>query len=489
MSRAARDRGTILPIVLVITVVLSVVVVGLARYAATTIRFGEVTEGRADRLSAAEGGMRDIVERLSEDGSLCTTGVGAGAGVDINVLPDINGADVYVNCQAVGGTLSNISSWAVVVTGNGGVPNQRGLETQSGASVTKVFGGPTYVERTDLLRLAADLEIRGGNLWYTDATCDEGGEYISDGSTLGTASGDLTFDPPSRGVWCTSFSWLDLFNEPSVPNLAALTNRVNAPYDAALQPNGSYQDFGSCRVFLPGRYSFQPNWAAFNYMQSGDYLFDLGSTISSADVTITGATVTAGREGVAGDQQEIANAACDTQRDADVAEGATFFLDGATHFVIESNGSLEILRRAQGIDFVAIHALSSHDLGTTYPNTNHGSGGDSVPDILSTDSGNNKQMAIHGGIWAPNGTLAFGEVTNSAAAQLLGGAVVAAIRADASASATGFVIQVQGSPQSDLYRLTAVATKNGLATRVRVIAQLRFSAPSSGGGVGFWELA
>ena len=241
--------------------------------------------------------------------------------------------------------------------------------------------------------------------------------------------------------------------------------------------------------FLPGRYSFAPPWAANNYMKSGDYYFDLGSTISAAAISIDHAVVTAGREGEAGDQQEIDNPACNTVRDADFADGATFYLDSATHITVGERGSLEILRRTQGTDFVSIHALPTHDLGTTYDNSTHGSGGDGVPDILSTLSGNNKQMAIHAYIWAPFGTLGLGEVTQASAAQLLGGAVAAALRADASASAEGFVIQVQGNPQDDRYRLTATATKNSARTQVSVIAQLRYAAPESGGGVGFWELA
>ena len=108
--------------------------------------------------------------------------------------------------------------------------------------------------------------------------------------------------------------------------------------------------------------------------------------------------------------------------------------------------------------------------------------------IVSTASGNHKQMAIHGQVWAPQGRITFGEVTNATAAQLLGGAVVASIRADASASATGFVIQVQGGPDSDKVELTATATKNG-TTVVNVIAQLRFAPPPSGTGVGVWQLA
>ena len=95
--------------------------------------------------------MRDVLERLGDDGSLCTTALGLG-GVDLDVVPPINGADVVVRCEAMDGTLANNNGWAVVVTGEGGVPSERGLETQSGGGITKVFGGLTYVADPDLLR-------------------------------------------------------------------------------------------------------------------------------------------------------------------------------------------------------------------------------------------------------------------------------------------------------------------------------------------------
>ncbi len=457
-----RDRGLILPLVLVVAVVLSLVVVSIARYATTTLRYGQVAEGRADRLSAAEGGIRDVLDRLDSDGTLCTTLAGAG-GITIDVPTQINDADVEVDCRAIGSTLSNITGWAIAVTGNGA--SGPALLTQSGAGSDKVFGGPTYVNSLADLDLKAPLEVSGGHLWFTDPSCLEGGEYFSDGSGIS----NLQFDPPSRGVWCTSKTADELFSEPTVPGLGSLT--VRNP--------GDYDDRGTCRVFEPGFYDYEPEWATYNYMKSGDYLFDLGGNPATATIEIRQATVTAGRQGVAGSQQVISNTACDLEREMDTVGGATFYLDGATHIDIRTQGSLEILRREQGtnpVDFVSVHALPSHNLAHSTP-------------ILSTASGNNKQLALHGQVYAPDGNFVFGNVTNVAAAQLLGGAVVGAIEAQASASASGFLIQVQGNPQSDRFQLTATAEKDGLSTAVRVVAQLRFTAADAAAGVGSWELA
>ena len=149
------------------------------------------------------------------------------------------------------------------------------------------------------------------------------------------------------------------------------------------------------------------------------------------------------------------------------------------HFEVSTQGGFEILRRQQNNDFVSLHALPpGHAMASTL---------DYNTDIINTGPGSNKQMVIHGMVYAPRASLEFGNVANAAAAQLSGGAIVARIEAQAAASASGFVIQVQGSPQSDRLAYTATATKNG-TTQVRVIAQVRFAPPASGAGVGTWEL-
>jgi hypothetical protein len=450
-SETRRDDGSILPISLVVSVILSVLVIGLASYTTTALKYGQVVENRADRLSAAEAGLRHMIEQDREAGGLCTTALGGGGAGTTLKLPDtISGAEVAINCRQIGSTLSNITAWAVVITGEGGVPDGEGLITTSGNGDIKVFGGPSYIARPGLLGIGAPLEMRDGNLWSTDAGCDEGGEYVSDGSGYG----QLSFSPLSRGMWCTSKPWTELFREPSIGSVPNLTDPP-------------YQDIAGCRVFEPGRYLTTPEWGANTYLKSGNYYFDTGL------MPIKQATITAGREGVGGSQQEIDNAPCDAIRDSDTPTGATLYLDGESRFRIEGHGALEVLRRQQNYDLVAIQALPTHTLTYATP-------------IIGTQPGNMKQMAIQGVVWAPRSSIEFGEVTNVTAAQLTGGAVVAALRAAGSASITGFVIQVAGSPQSDKLQYTATATKEGI-TQVRVIAQARFSKPATGGGVGTWE--
>ncbi len=477
-QRTKPDRGSVIIMVMLIVVVLALVVIALADYAVATLRQGDVVENRADRLSAAEGAMRDTLDRLSGDGSLCTTSFG-GSGTPQPFPYPLNGTSVSRTCTPIGATISEITGWAIVVTGEGGAPNGQGLHTQGGGD--KVFGGETFVDRTSLMNLQKPLKIKEGNLWYTDPSCEPAGEY--DPAVIP----NLSFDPPEgNGLWCTSQTWQSLFPEPAVPNLAALTNRTNTAHHATTNPNGAYEDRGPCRVFFPGRYSFKPDFTDNVYMLPGDYLFAVPGNVNQARITIDKSIVTAGRPGISGDEQIIANDPCQVEiEDATVTGvGATFYLDGNTNIEIDKgtgvqSGALEIFRREQGpsssTDYVSIHTLPTHSLNYSQA-------------VLSTGSGNNKEMAIHGQIWAPRARVIFGNVTNDAKGQILGGAVVAGVDAQSSASASGFVIQVAGSPQEALFKLQATAEKDG-TTIVQVVAQLRFDPPPTGSTVGAWKLA
>lgn len=460
------DRGSVLPIVLVVVVVLGAVVVATATYATSTLKFGQVVEGRADRLSAAEGGMRDIIDRI-DNGQLplCSTAAGVG-GTTINI-PDISGASVAVTCKQISSTLTDTAGWSVAVTGEvAGIAYGKGLITPT--ALTAEFGGRVYIANTDLLSLKKDLQINQGDLFYTDNSCSEGGNFVSAGYTDPDPgmSGQVIFDSSIRGLWCTSRPWQatvaqpdGLFGEPAIPTL---------PTAPPTPP-----DFISgCTVFYPGLYTVEPVWTSNNYMMSGDYVFDIAG---DGEIKIDHAAVTAGREGVDADDQAITNTPCDDVRDADDPDGASFYLKGSTHFVVAANGSLEIMRREQGVDRVSVQTLSSHSLTYSTP-------------VLSSASGNNKQMAIHGLIWAPHTLIELGEVTNSVIAQINGGAVIGALDVAASASAIGLLIGVEGTPASDQWGLTSVATTgDGISTAVRVIADVRQS--STNGSQTVWEIA
>jgi hypothetical protein len=81
-------------------------------------------------------------------------------------------------------------------------------------------------------------------------------------------------------------------------------------------------------------------------------------------------------------------------------------------------------------------------------------------------------MVIHGFAWAPRAQLTFGNVTNVANGQLLGGAAFARIDLQSSASASNFVIRVESGPIPVSVILDSQATKDGQSTTMRAIVQI-----------------
>ena len=97
--------------------------------------------------------------------------------------------------------------------------------------------------------------------------------------------------------------------------------------------------------------------------------------------------------------------------------------------------------------------------------------------------GSNKDMAIHGMVWAPDAQIRFGEVANIAKGQLLGGAVVSKIEINSAASTSGFVIAVEPTDITGKLQLDSTAVIDGESTTIRSIVDYRpttrYAAPQS----------
>ena len=202
------------------------------------------------------------------------------------------------------------------------------------------------------------------------------------------------------------------------------------------------------------------------YFKSGNYYFE------NVVININNSTVTAGWPDFDnnGDQQFIPNYNCVDAMEADRATvgsqpGATFYMGGSSRIVIDTNGTFEIMRRRQGKDLVSIQALGGVNLWGKWFQSSIGS----TQNIIQTTSGLNSDLAIHGLIWAPYAGLEFGNVTNVANGQLLGGAALAKVVLQTSASSNSFLIRVEPSPADYQLRLSATATKNGLSTTMTAI--------------------
>ena len=449
------DRGAILPLVLVASVVSSLLVISITTFVTADLRYGAVVEDRADRLAAADGGMRYGIEKLRNFQTLCTTGAGTGGGYTTIFPPIINGAVTEVTCRRVGDHISDVQGWGVVVTGEG-VPAGTTIFNTTGtggsSSNVKTFSGPVYVDDPTRISLAARLTIEDGDLWYTSSDCD------APITIPGMSSGYLTFTPDFfRGPLCTNLAWNGgLFNPPSPTTIP--TSPVNPPHSTT----------GSCRVFSPGKYTALP-LSGDNYFKAGEYYFE------NLPVSLQNQTMIGGFPGGAGDGQKIVNTVCaQAMADDESATlsvggtgGATFYLGGSSSFEVLNGAGLEIFRRRVDDSFLSMFALEASGAGYLASTRTYSSW------LIETKSGGNNDMAIHGLVWAPLAALTLGNVSNAANGQLLGGVVVAILDIQASNSAQAFAIGIETSPVEAKLLLISTSTKGGRSTSVRAVVQFR----------------
>lgn len=443
-----RDDGSVLPLVLVMAVVLSMVIASLAGYIATGLRYGRVVEARADRLAAADGGLRYAIERLQNSAyAACLTNLGR-SGYSIDFPAHLNGSDVTVTCTRGGGGIGDIKAWAVIVTGEGVPASQWMLQSQAGGGIQKLLGGPVWVSDPVRSDLKAPVTIEDGDVWYYRANCEP---------RITALDSRLSFKPAFRGAICVPKPWSQVFSAPPIGSFPPVTDLGNT--------NPAPSTSGGCTVFRPGRYTVAPVLGQNSYFRAGNYYFD------NVTVDVTNSIVTAGwaDHRLYGDQQYIPNAPCAAAIAADSvvsSSGATWYLGGTAKIEIGNKGSLEILRRLQGDSLVSIQTIES-----TTPNQRASSLTYNT-DVVWTKSGNNSDLAIHGLLWAPRAQLTFGNVTNRANGQLLGGAALARIALQASASASAFIIRVESSPAAFELRLDSTATLDGVSTTMTAVVQV-----------------
>ncbi len=453
-----RDQGMILPLVLIISVVSAMVVISLATYVTADLRYGNVVEERADRLAAADGGLRYGVEQLRNfDGSLgalCGTGAGTGGGYTQKFPPVINGSTTDVTCRRVGNLISDIEGWGLVVTGQG-VPAGQPMFATKGAGQSenlKTFSGPVYIADPSAIDLGALMEIKDGDLFYSATDCDVPVAIPE------IASGFLRFTPNFfRGPECADLPWNSLFRTPTVP--LPPTTMAPAPVTA-----------GACTVFSPGKYTANPlPLGSDNYFMAGEYYFE------NVKIELQNQTLVAGFPYNAGDSAKINQPECLAVQQADAAAtvlaggrgGATFYLGGDSEIEIQNGGEFEIFRRLVDKTYLSIFALETPGPGYIASTIGWSDW------ILETKSGSNNDVAVHGLFWSPRAGATLGNITNAANGQLLGGLVVANLDTQASASASAFAIGIETSPRDARYLLISTATKNGHSTTIRAVVQFR----------------
>lgn len=455
-----RDRGNVLPLVLVMTVVFTLIVGGVAQLTTTGLRYGQVVERRADLLAAADGGLRYGIERLRNMEDLCSTGLGDGGYTTI-FPPQINGAATTVTCTRVGNDIADIQGWGAVITG-ANVPGGQDIFTVKGSGSSsvqeKTFRGPVYIGSPDPGRrdFQANLIVEDGDLWYTSASCDP---------PPGISDPYLSFQPSFlRGPSCTTKTWNQMFKTPSkkIPTASALV--VPAPHDDI--------SFSGCRVFSPGKYVGSIPLAGDNYFKSGDYYFE------DLRLELFNKTAIFGFPSGSGDTPRITpNAGCQAAMDYDRANsgergGATIWMGGNSTIYVNTGGEFEVFRRQQNEVYMSIFALDANGMGFKASNQSYKSAS-SINWFLETKSGNTNDAAVHGLLWVPHGKISLGNVTNASVGQIIGGLAVGQLDVQASASTEEFAIGVEGTPIETHFLLESTAVKDGNSTTIRAVVQYR----------------
>lgn len=441
-----RDRGAMLPIAMLLAILLATVSSAIAVYASGGLRYSRVVQDRADRLSAADGGMQYVIEKLKLRQTLCATAV-AQNGLTTIVPPSLNGATIAVTCDRIGTLISDIQSWALVVTGQGVPGDQPIFRTQGGSGLTKSFGGPIFMTDPARLDVSAPAEIKDGDLWYTGSTCPTP-------APPPPVIANLTFTPSFlRGPLCTLKRWDEVFRTPALPPMPPTVNPAPVTMSSG------------CKVFFPGKYTVAPAFSNENYFVAGDYYFE------DVYLDVTGTVIAGFADGTNGDTQFLTAPTCNAAATTypGTGSGATLVLGGSSKIYIDNQGGLEVMRRRQGSNVVGVEAVEPATATGGYKasSVDYSSG----QNIYESKSGNNQDVAIHGLWWTPRGRVVLGNVTNTANGQFLGGVVGAYVEVQASASVQALNIRVETSPAKGKWLLTSVATKNRNSTTVSAVIE------------------
>ncbi len=484
MSRRRRDDGVILPLTLVIVIVLGAVIAAVATYASATLRYGQVVEESADRLVAANGAMDNALEALDRNASLCalTTLANAADGYEYDLLSPtaavstINGVNPSIRCRTIGGAVTGVEEFALILTGDPGTGARDGaiLNVAGSNDLRKVIDGPVFMgesPRPQSVSLSTKLTIQDGDLWYGSPTCP-GPVSIP---LYPNGNQNVLITPAGYAVRCIETTHWDALFASARPSEAAVVG-------LALPEKGP-EDIAGCTVWWPGSYSVAPAVAnnSYNYFRSGDYYFASGNfTLDHAYALFgwpgpTGPGIP-GKGKTSGGNDTLAENPCRGAWESDDDQGgATIFLGDDARITVGQRSALEVSGRDQAGRLVAVHALEVE--GT--PSMIHGdnpAGPLPLPTrlIAVTALGNQKQVSVQGLIWAPFASIELDNIANDAVAALTGGAVVSEIFLRASNSATNVLVSNGSTPADRRLEITGTAVSaNGGETSVRAIVTYR----------------
>ncbi len=449
-----RDAGFMLPIALLLTVVLGGVVVGIAGYTTTSLRYGRTIQARTDRLAASDAGMRIALERLRTKSVSCTNTSTTIYTATIDSKP------VTVNCSRTALLASEADQFALVVTAEGvpaGTPSWI-AQGQNVATQARVIGGNVYLA-VPPATLDKPVSITDGDLWYQ-----------ANGACTDPTFGNLTFTPADeRGYNCTTSTWQSIFPMPALP-------AVGTPQPA----NGKTNPQG-CTVFQPGSYSRPPVIGAGtqNFFQPGTYYFNFDGAIDIKNAMVIGG-VTRGvglgssyvAKTLASFTSDWCASAIDSAKKGPAPNtGVTWIFGGNSRIAVDGNGQIELFAPPtpprSKIMVPSVVALQTA-VGSYAASTLGASA--AVSQLIDLQEGSNNGAVIHGGVWAPASAIRIGNIAQSANGQFMGGLIIGMLNMQSAANVGNFNLAVETQPAQRKVLVTSTAD---VSTTIKVVAIVR----------------
>lgn len=446
-----RDRGAVLPLALVITVVLGALVVSIASYAATALRSTSVTLNRVERKADAEAGMRDALISLDRNAA-CPA-------LDDAVGP--NGSVIAVeSCDVVEvETADTTRRFGLVMTGLHG--QQIALDGKNNSKEPVEIGGDVYLGPQVSGTPDFDELIALNDVIVARDSCDN---YEPDELTfMGALPG-----PAKAKPLCRTWPW----------------HQVSPPPSGLTIPStpGGFSTSNGCRVYRPGFYTNTINTGnnASVYFESGVYL------ITSRVQIRNGTHVTAGHPfGIQSIFPGDTNQACRPAQLADINDtngggsGVVFVFAGDGRFDFGNNTNTEVFGFPVGDRILSVIAFPTDGSGAVPPElvpsefagNSHRSTRSITQNLM--DGNPNGYVTFRGEFWAPASWVALHVPSSGkAGAGFLGGVTVARTNYHLTGNAEGgLLFMVDTGPRQYRYRLVVTATDDrGTTTSVTAVA-------------------
>lgn len=350
--------------------------------------------------------------------------------------------------------------------GSPSYPSGDGLGFVFQAEYRQVTDGATLAGTTKLMSATASFSPSDVGVTITGGPLPAGAKVASFTSptevqltsTIGTAVTGITLKiyppvacgPKPSGMITANFSCTSMPAPDPKPDLPTPAPTNDLGPSPAMTTTPPALGGGTCAIFLPGRYKSGLNLAGgnddANYFASGIYYFEDLGRIDLVDHRVFGGAI----DTASGDAQSLTEDPCSDDATAGVTSG-----DKGVQFILGGSSWLDVNKAET--ELMAFHpaSTSSGPAGVsvrTVPKSHPANykestvgGADNKGLALRVATGNNPHFSVHGLVYAPNASVELNS-TNTAAAEILGGVLAWNVSLEASASASGLLIQVTGGP-------------------------------------------